>query len=277
MCSFKEVRHLSFVTTSYTHSMLEITPQQFTQLSRPAQKDTLYATQQEVQDFDFNSSVVDRFPDMIGRSVPGYWQLIDWIGVLSQNWIKSGLVYDLGTSLGAVAWSIYTKQHALFEHIQTPICAVDSSLPMIERLRANLNQLKRPTSIKPIHADVLELQLTDADLVCLNFTLQFIPRQNRSSVLTQIRKSLNPDGALILSEKVHFPQREETDIRQWHHQFKHAQGYSWLEIEQKAKSIELVMPTDTIEEHRTRLCEAGFSKVTLWSQALSFVSFVAEP
>ena len=257
--------------------MQHITPLQFTQLSQHTQLDSLYAAQQHIVDFDFNSNVVNRFPNMIGRSVPGYWQLVDWIGIVAQNWINSGSVYDLGTSLGAVAWSIWNKQRTLLDASQRSIYAVDSSLPMIERLQANLNELTHEIRIKPIHCDLRELTLIDPSLVCMNFTLQFVPRKDRAAVLTHIRQSLAPKGALILSEKVHFAAAEEKSIRQWHHQFKHDQGYSWLEIEQKAEAIQHMMPTDTIEEHRNRLYEVGFSKVTLWSQAFSFVSFVAEP
>ena len=257
--------------------MHNITPYQFTQLSQPAQKDKLYSKDQTVQDFEFNADVVVRFPDMIGRSVPGYWDLIDWIGVLAQNWMDQEAIYDLGTSLGAVSWSIYTKQCK--EKINPPpIYAVDSSVAMLQTFNVNLNALPHKTPIKTIHADIRDLQLLKSSLVCLNFTLQFIPLEDRMSVLTKIRKALTPNGALILSEKITgATPDEENRIRQWHHQFKHDQGYSWLEIEQKAKAIHKVMPTLTIKEHKEHLHDAGFSKVTLWNRSFSFVSFVAEP
>ena len=149
---------------------------------------------------------------------------------------------------------------------------------MITRLEANLKALSYSTSIKPLHADACQLAFQPASLICLNFTLQFIPREDRLPFLTKLHQALLPNGALILSEKIHFSDpEEELRIRKWHHQFKHANGYSWLEIEQKAAAIQEMMPTDTLEEHQKRLHKAGFSRITVWHRSFSFLSLVAEP
>jgi tRNA (cmo5U34)-methyltransferase len=48
-----------------------------------SQKDTLYASPLgDVDCFKFDNSVVDVFPDMIQRSVPGYSAIISAIGLL---------------------------------------------------------------------------------------------------------------------------------------------------------------------------------------------------
>lgn len=86
-----------------------------------------------------------------------------------------------------------------------------------------------------------------------------------------------PDGVLVLSEKLHFSNpEEESRIRRWHHDWKNQQGYSRQEIEQKAKSISKIMPTETLDIHIQRLQSVGFRQITIWYQAYSFVSLVAE-
>ena len=56
----------------------------------------------KIADFTFDQSVVDVFPDMIGRSIPGYETLISISGLLvTKDLAADGRVYDLGCSLGA--------------------------------------------------------------------------------------------------------------------------------------------------------------------------------
>jgi tRNA (cmo5U34)-methyltransferase len=51
------------------------------------QKDFIYAEPlAQVQDFCFDATVADVFPDMIQRSVPGYQTIIQTIGKLTQKY-----------------------------------------------------------------------------------------------------------------------------------------------------------------------------------------------
>ena len=60
-----------------------------------------------------------------------------------------------------------------------------------------------------------------------------------------------------------------------HHTFKRANGYSELEVSQKRTALENVMLTDSIETHKQRLQEAGFSQIELWFQCFNFGSMIA--
>jgi tRNA (cmo5U34)-methyltransferase len=62
--------------------------------------DDLFANPlQSVAGFAFDKKVVEVFPDMIKRSVPGYATIISMIGNLSERYVKSGTrSYDLGCS-----------------------------------------------------------------------------------------------------------------------------------------------------------------------------------
>ena len=56
----------------------------------------------KVPKFVFDRSVVDVFPDMIQRSVPGYQTIINHTGELADRFVKENShCYDLGCSLGA--------------------------------------------------------------------------------------------------------------------------------------------------------------------------------
>ncbi|WP_277960697.1 carboxy-S-adenosyl-L-methionine synthase CmoA [Pseudomonas sp. RIT-To-2] len=233
----------------------------------------------QVPDFVFNEDVVRVFPDMIKRSVPGYPTIVENLGVLAAQFAQPHTaLYDLGSSLGAVTQS-------LRRHVRTDDCrviAVDNSSAMVERCREYLNaqdsMFQELLPVQVIDGDILSLDFQPASVIALNFTLQFITRDQRLGLLQRIRQALVPGGALILSEKLRFADSQEHDLlTDLHIAFKRANGYSELEIAQKRSAIENVMKPDSLEEHRERLLAAGFSKVVPWFQCLNFASLIALP
>ena len=53
-------------------------------------------------DFAFDEQVVHVFPNMISRSVPGYWEVNQKTAIWAKQFYQSGtVIYDLGASLGA--------------------------------------------------------------------------------------------------------------------------------------------------------------------------------
>ena len=113
-------------------------------------------------------------------------------------------------------------------------------------------------------------------MVVLNFTLQFLPPEDRVALLTKIHKGLNPNGVLVLSEKFRFEDEKVNELLiDLHHQFKRANGYSELEVSQKRTALENVMRTDSINIHKERLKNIGFSHVELWFQCFNFGSMIA--
>jgi tRNA (cmo5U34)-methyltransferase len=87
---------------------------------------------------------------------------------------------------------------------------------------------------------------------------------------------LRPGGILILSEKIR-AQDDAADqlLTEMHHAFKRSQGYSRLEISRKRTALENVLLPETLEAHKGRLAEAGFSRADLWFQCFNFMSLVA--
>lgn len=250
-----------------------MTPKEFVQLSSDIRDDALFAVAGEVKDFEFDQAVVEVFPNMIERSVPDYWAMVDGIGRISAARISQGDVfYDLGCSLGAVAWSFFRYNQG-----QNNIVAVDWAPAMIERFAQNLGQVGPLISMDIRQEDVRTTSLSEAGAVSLHLTLQFLRPEDRQALLNRIHADLMPGGVLFLTEKVRFASHELDElVREMHHEFKHAQGYSWTEISQKAASIRHVMLVDTLESHRRRLSLAGFSRVTVWHRHFNFLSIMAE-
>jgi tRNA (cmo5U34)-methyltransferase len=237
--------------------------------------DDIYASPiDEIIDFCFDERVVDVFPDMIQRSVPGYGTLISTLGILAAKYAQANShCYDLGCSLGAVTLSMRQR-------ISQPDCdiiAIDNSPAMIERGRQLLASDQSPTiSVKLICADIQDVAIENASVVVMNFTLQFIPLEQRLTLIKRIYQGLKPGGVLILSEKVAFDESERQDFHDdSHHDFKRANGYSDLEISQKRSALENVLISETIATHQQRLKNAGFAFSDVWFQCFNFVSLIA--
>lgn len=228
-------------------------------------RDQIYRTKQsKVDRFEFNSQVVSVFPDMIRRSIPGYDTIIHLSGVLAATYLGPGArCYDLGCSLGATTASVLRSVGELDVSIE----AVDSSGPMIEEARNRIPDSR----VHFRQADVRSLSFKPASVVILNFVLQFMPPDDRLTVLTTVRNAMERDGLLIVSEKI----ESADEFDEFHTEFKRSTGYSDLEIAQKRQALERVMRIDSELAHLSRLNEAGFRNPRRWFQCLNWVSFIA--
>lgn len=238
------------------------------------QRDTLFSAPiEKLGDFTFDESVADVFPDMIQRSVPGYSNIITAIGMLAERFVTDNSnVYDLGCSRGAGILSIRRNVNA--KNVQ--IIGVDNSQPMVERCKTHLSAYHSEIPVTILLDDIRHIEIKNASMVVLNFTLQFLPREDRLALLQKIYQGLNSNGILVLSEKFTFESEEMNELLiDLHHTFKRANGYSELEVSQKRNALENVMRTDSIETHKKRLQEAGFTQVELWFQCFNFGSMIA--
>jgi len=235
--------------------------------------DNIYAQKQSANPFQFDEKVAAVFPDMIKRSVPGYAEVIHHIGLLSSLYIlpkTNG--YDLGCSLGAatLAMSCGNKQSGV------EIIGVDNSSAMIERCSNNIDNFKHQTPIKLIKENIQSVNIKNASMVVLNYTLQFIPQKERYDVLNSIFQGMVSDGILVLSEKIIFSDEQINQLMiKLHHQFKRDNGYSELEISQKRNALETVLVPEERNSHIERLQQIGFKHVGCLQQTLNFATFIA--
>ncbi|MDF7801124.1 carboxy-S-adenosyl-L-methionine synthase CmoA [Pontiellaceae bacterium B1224] len=237
-------------------------------------KDQIYTdSMANIANFSFDARVADVFTDMIERSVPGYRSIITMIETLTEHYAQPGSrLYDLGSSLGASTLSMRRGITAK----DCTIISVDNSEAMVKRCRKVMDRDLHDTPVEVICSDIRNVEITDASVVVLNFTLQFIPPEERFQLLEKISAGMRPGGVLILSEKVIFEDQHLDELLfDIHHDFKRAHGYSDLEISQKRSALENVLIPETIPTHRNRLLKAGFTSVDVWFQCFNFMSMLA--
>jgi tRNA (cmo5U34)-methyltransferase len=238
-------------------------------------RDNIYSLpRQQVGEFAFDESVVEVFPDMIARSVPGYASILSMIEQLTARFAQPGTqLYDLGCSLGAA-----TRLMRAQAPQDCVLYAVDSAPAMISRLGELLavDKSKAGCQVELVLSDVCDIEFSNASLVVLNLTLQFVPLDERLQLLHRICQGLNPGGALLLSEKICFDDvHQQQLLTELHHDFKKAHGYSDLEIAQKRTAIENVLVPETMESHCSRLRKVGFQQIVPWFQCFNFASILA--
>jgi tRNA (cmo5U34)-methyltransferase len=241
------------------------------------QRDTIYQHPVDaITSFTFDDKVASVFPDMIQRSVPGYSTIIAMTGVLAGRFAQANSqLYDLGCSLGASTLS-------MSQQITQPGCriiAIDNSPAMIERCHQvmEISHNDKPEPVIDLKTmNIEEADITNASVVVMNFTLQFISPEKRADLLQTIFNGMLSGGILVLSEKICFSDSHlETLNTELHHEFKKRNGYSDLEISQKRTALENVLQPETLDRHQQRLTDAGFTSIDVWFQCFNFASMVA--
>lgn len=239
-------------------------------------RDSIYrGVMGEVPAFAFDEEVTEVFPDMIERSVPGYHATLSAAGALARRITRSGdRVYELGCSRGA---ALLAMDRAIPADRDVTLMGIDASAPMLKACHADLIASQRARHhLELIEGDIRYTELTGASLIVLNFTLQFIPIEDRLPLLRRARAALRPGGALLLSEKIKLNDPRIDDLCiDLHHDFKRSQGYTELEIARKRDALVGVLVPESIQTHRDRLSAAGFSASEVWYQAFNFCSLVA--
>lgn len=238
-------------------------------------QDKLFAElSSDIEAFVFDERVTRVFADMIRRSVPGYASVLAMTAVLAAEYVQTNTrVYDLGCSLGTGLIAIHDRLQQACELI-----GVDNSAAMIKACQQNLATLSDKAGICThlICEDISTVEINDASMVVMNYTLQFVSPEKRLALLQKIYAGMRPGGVLVLSEKLSFD-NPDTDalLTKLYYDFKKHNGYSELEISQKRQALENVLSPETQQAHFERLSNAGFEQVTNWFQCLSFHSFVA--
>lgn len=237
-------------------------------------RDQIYASQHDmIVDFRFDNQVAAVFPDMIRRSVPGYDTIIPLLGLFAERYARAGSnIYDLGCSLGAATL-------AMRRYITLPGCtiiAVDNSEAMIDECRQNLATEDSSVAVSLQCANIQDVKISNASLVIINFTLQFIEPAQRQPLMDRIYQGMQDGGALVIAEKVVFGDQDQQQFEEdMHLAFKRANGYSDLEISQKRTALEKVLIPETLEAHLARARQAGFSQAYPWFQCFNFAALCA--
>ena len=223
-------------------------------------------------EFTFDENVAHVFDDMISRSVPLYDDVQRVLPVLA-NLLDHPVikVIDLGCSTGTSLIQLaQTLPHRQFE-----LVGVDNSQAMLDKCAEKLTGLGMQAEVELVRADICDIDLCEASIVLMNYTLQFVDLPSRPKLLSRIRQSLRPGGFMLVSEKVSHHQIAIDDaLVELYFEFKRRNGYSELEIARKREALENVLVPVSVDENQQMFREAGFGDVELLLKWFNFATFV---
>jgi tRNA (cmo5U34)-methyltransferase len=238
-----------------------------------SKKDKLFAGTEAPVKFEFDESVATVFDDMLARSVPMYMECQKLVVEMAIRFITNGSkIYDLGCSTGTLIQLLATS---LPEKSDVVFVGVDNSAPMLARAKKKL--LDIDSACELIESDIEgDVEMSNASIVIMNYTLQFLSPSRREAMVNKIFQALNPGGAFILIEKVMAESSKMDELFvQSHHDFKHEKGYSKLEIAKKKEALDNVLIPLKLSENINLLKEAGFDKTEVFFKWLNFAGMIA--
>jgi tRNA (cmo5U34)-methyltransferase len=224
-------------------------------------------------DFKFDSTVANVFDDMVNRSVPFYGEMQRMIAEQAADYTRLKTnVYDLGCATGTTLIGMNTTIDP-----RIPFIGLDDSAKMLKKCHQKLTeaQFKRPFELKVADLNTV-IDLTNASVVILCLTLQFIRPINRARLLKNIFNGLNKGGVLILTEKIlaenTTPNR---DFIKYYYNHKRRNNYSEMEISQKREALENILIPYKLSENITLLHETGFKHCEVFFKWYNFSGLIA--
>ncbi|MEM7536545.1 MAG: carboxy-S-adenosyl-L-methionine synthase CmoA [Chloroflexota bacterium] len=258
------------------------------QLYLQSAKDDLYAKGPWPKPFVFNEEVVQVFDDMVSRSVPLYKEVMacaaQWACAYHQ---PNTSIIDIGCSTGTllelIGRFLYNTHTTHTTHNtnnadkpQATLIGIDNAAAMLTEAEQKLADTRKHFAVELWCKDALSCSFAGSSVVVMNYTLQFLPLEQRQQLLKKIYTGLEPNGLLFMSEKVQsaHPRFQET-ATQHYELFKASNGYAKSEIERKKEALENVLVPLTYDEQVDMLKRSGFTAVDSLIRLHNFVSFVA--
>ena len=232
----------------------------------------LVGKNESISDFDFGEATAAVFDDMLDRSIPEYRELQRMIGELAATFAEPGTrVYDLGCSTGI---TIATLADAI--RVPVDFVGLDYSPPMLERANERLSSLAEASRLELREADLnCGVQVENASVVVLNLTLQFVRPLRRDRLIRDISEGVNPNGCLILVEKVlgNDSLFNRTFI-QLYYEMKRRNGYSDTDIAHKREALENVLVPYRVDENFELLDRNGFNQADIFFKWYNFCGII---
>lgn len=226
-------------------------------------------------DFEFNEEVAQVFDDMLTRSVPFYLEQQQLLKTIAQQfYIPDTKVIDLGCSTGTTLIHLAKVLEGANQFV-----GFDNSSPMLEKARANIELAGESEKIDLRYADfnndLSDIDLSNASIVTLCWTLQFIRPLKRDALIEKIYNNMADGGALIITDKV---LTNDSHMNRFfidfYYDFKRKNGYTNDEIIHKREALENVLIPYRFDENFELFRRNGFEIVETFFQWFNFAGIL---
>jgi tRNA (cmo5U34)-methyltransferase len=231
----------------------------------------------KIGDFKFDENVTKGFDSHVRKSVPLYDEIQRMIVEMSDWFVQNDtIIYDLGCSLGETIGNLHNKHMGTK---QLRFIGIDSSESMLQRAKlTNILGKNNVSLLKHDLNDINNLALSEASLVLMLYTLQFIKQENRGRLLRKIYDNLIDGGALIIVEKISGNNSTFTDIfTDLYEDLKIRNGLSLEQIKNKSSSLRGILRTNSLNKNLNLLINSGFNSedTDIFFKWYNFVGIIA--
>jgi len=154
---------------------------------------------------------------------------------------------------------------------------IDDSPEMLDKCRI---KLKEAGFTRPFELRVADLnrgvEISNASVVVLCLTLQFVRPIHRERLLKSIFDGLESGGVLILVEKILAEDSAlNRDFIKYYYNYKRRNEYSEMEISQKREALENILIPYKLSENIAILRDTGFAHCEVFFKWYNFSGLIA--
>lgn len=206
----------------------------------------------------FTPEVTDVFDEHVAASVPFYPMIQDIVSEAA-DWLlpANGIYVDVGASTGTTAACIATRHPSR----RFRAYLYDEVPDMLDKAAAKLTPYSNLVVERRVRTITTggNMDHVPSDLVTALFTLQFLPPEQRGSVLAELHLRSKATGALIVAEKIRPVNALWAEIAMdASHDFKARHGLTDTAIRQKAKALRGVLRPSTEDSLIGMIQNAGW-------------------
>lgn len=213
----------------------------------------------------------ENFKNHIRLSIPGYETLLKHTVALSPRFIQDHTkVLDIGCSAATLLTALHSENVGRRTNID--YVGIDREPAFAEQWEAN--------TCNGIHFEICDARsycgYNNISLACSNFTIQFLPPQDKLPLLQSIFDGLVKGGAFIIAEKTLASTARLQDALTFpYYDFKLRKGFSAQEILDKERDLRGQMTLWTAAELEQHLRTVGFNEVERVWDSFPFSAYLA--
>ena len=217
------------------------------------------------------------FDEHIDWSIRGYSNLLGDIIGFSRYFVEGNTnVVDLGCSTGKTTerMLLHNEDHCK----DATYVGVEIAEGFFDNLDERLKELtkKEPWAQVEFHkGDVRDYEFNNCSLVTSIFTLQFMPKKDRETVIERIYDGLNVGGAFIFAEKIYTENAFIQDMLTFNYYDFKCQKFDYDDIMSKEQTLRHMLKPNTWREIEDMLMGAGFKSVQVFWQNFLFLGAIA--
>lgn len=216
----------------------------------------------------FSFDTIKNFDQHLLASVPNYDVLFESICLMSDYFIVNGKrVFDLGCSTGKLIKTLHERNSKM----DVNFIGIDKSDNL---LPDNDEKPGLYFSNYDLNDFSVYQYINDASLIFSIFTLQFLKREVRQSLLNRVYSALDKGGAFIMTEKVFCDIGQVQDLfTSVYYDYK-KKSFTEKEILDKEVDLRKIMKPNNSDTNIEMLERAGFKKIVTFYKYLNFEGYL---